>query len=170
MNVSKDQPARMKVHLIKYTIWLALILLLLADGKEKTFLYLLKLLLSFPSLQGDIEPELITFDGFEWVQHNAVSYSMPQWNSSKLLINCHSIYSVEGAEKIQLSQEIVNPGTAKLGPEDFELKKVLGKGGYGKVFQVLSRFIWFPLPFSIFFSAKLKIAQHFSTTKKKAIS
>lgn len=46
------------------------------------------------------------------------------------------IYSVEGTEKIQLSQEIVNPGTAKLGPEDFELKKVLGKGGYGKVFQV----------------------------------
>lgn len=39
-------------------------------------------------------------------------------------------------EKIQLSQEIVNPGTSKLGPEDFELKKVLGKGGYGKVFQV----------------------------------
>lgn len=24
----------------------------------------------------------------------------------------------------------------KLGPQDFELKKVLGKGGYGKVFQV----------------------------------
>lgn len=45
-------------------------------------------------------------------------------------------FRVEGAEKIQLSQEIVNPGTAKLGPEDFELKKVLGKGGYGKVFQV----------------------------------
>lgn len=43
---------------------------------------------------------------------------------------------MEGAEQIQLSQEIVNPGTAKLGPEDFELKKVLGKGGYGKVFQV----------------------------------
>lgn len=49
------------------------------------------------------------------------------------------LYSVEGAEKIQLSQEIVNPGTAKLGPEDFELKKVLGKGGYGKVFQVINR-------------------------------
>lgn len=44
--------------------------------------------------------------------------------------------SVEGSESITLSQEIVNPGTAKLGPEDFELKKVLGKGGYGKVFQV----------------------------------
>lgn len=46
------------------------------------------------------------------------------------------VFSVEGTEKIQLSQEIVNPGTTKLGPEDFELKKVLGKGGYGKVFQV----------------------------------
>lgn len=45
-------------------------------------------------------------------------------------------FSVEGTEKIQLSQDIVNPGHAKLGPEDFELKKVLGKGGYGKVFQV----------------------------------
>jgi p70 ribosomal S6 kinase len=38
-------------------------------------------------------------------------------------------------EEIQLSEEIVNPGR-KLGPQDFELKKVLGKGGYGKVFQV----------------------------------
>lgn len=38
-------------------------------------------------------------------------------------------------ETIQLSEEIVNPGR-KLGPQDFELKKVLGKGGYGKVFQV----------------------------------
>lgn len=46
------------------------------------------------------------------------------------------LFSVEGTEKIQLSQDIVNPGHAKLGPEDFELKKVLGKGGYGKVFQV----------------------------------
>lgn len=47
-----------------------------------------------------------------------------------------SHYRGECTEKIQLSQEIVNPGTSKLGPEDFELKKVLGKGGYGKVFQV----------------------------------
>ncbi len=42
-----------------------------------------------------------------------------------------------------MSQEIVNPGTAKLGPEDFELKKVLGKGGYGKVFQVRIKDILF---------------------------
>uniref|UniRef100_U5EGG3 Ribosomal protein S6 kinase n=1 Tax=Corethrella appendiculata TaxID=1370023 RepID=U5EGG3_9DIPT len=42
----------------------------------------------------------------------------------------------EGSETIQLSEDIVNPGRLKLGPQDFELKKVLGKGGYGKVFQV----------------------------------
>lgn len=31
----------------------------------------------------------------------------------------------------------MNPGLCKrLGPQDFELRKVLGKGGYGKVFQV----------------------------------
>lgn len=42
----------------------------------------------------------------------------------------------DGSETIQLSEENVNPGKIKLGPKDFELKKVLGKGGYGKVFQV----------------------------------
>uniref|UniRef100_A0A182MQL2 non-specific serine/threonine protein kinase n=1 Tax=Anopheles culicifacies TaxID=139723 RepID=A0A182MQL2_9DIPT len=41
----------------------------------------------------------------------------------------------EGSETIPLSEDIVNPGRIKLGPQDFELKKVLGKGGYGKVFQ-----------------------------------
>jgi ribosomal protein S6 kinase beta len=44
---------------------------------------------------------------------------------------------MEETETIQLSEDIVNPpGVRKLGPHDFELKKVLGKGGYGKVFQV----------------------------------
>ncbi|XP_062540348.1 ribosomal protein S6 kinase beta-1-like [Armigeres subalbatus] len=42
----------------------------------------------------------------------------------------------EGSETIPLSAEIVNPDKMKLGPQDFELRKVLGKGGYGKVFQV----------------------------------
>lgn len=44
----------------------------------------------------------------------------------------------EATETIQLSEDIVNLGV-KLGPQDFELKKVLGKGGYGKVFQVTER-------------------------------
>lgn len=43
---------------------------------------------------------------------------------------------MEETETIQLSEDIVNPPGRKLGPQDFELKKVLGKGGYGKVFQV----------------------------------
>ena len=30
----------------------------------------------------------------------------------------------------------MNPGQDRVGPKDFELLKVLGKGGYGKVFQV----------------------------------
>ncbi|KAI6214598.1 hypothetical protein M3Y94_00287300 [Aphelenchoides besseyi] len=38
-------------------------------------------------------------------------------------------------EAIELSENTVNP-TNRVGPADFELLKVLGKGGYGKVFQV----------------------------------
>ncbi|XP_055372944.1 ribosomal protein S6 kinase beta-1 isoform X2 [Condylostylus longicornis] len=52
----------------------------------------------------------------------------------ELSINKHT--EQDGSETIQLSEENVNPGKLKLGPQDFELKKVLGRGGYGKVFQV----------------------------------
>lgn len=55
--------------------------------------------------------------------------------SLKLIIFSH--FSAEGSETILISEENVNPGKIKLGPQDFELKKVLGKGGYGKVFQVI---------------------------------
>ncbi|XP_058466672.1 ribosomal protein S6 kinase beta-2 isoform X2 [Malaya genurostris] len=51
-------------------------------------------------------------------------------------LHIHSDLDAEGSETIPLSEDIVNPGRIKLGPQDFELKKVLGKGGYGKVFQV----------------------------------
>ncbi|KAL4002734.1 Protein kinase domain family protein [Acanthocheilonema viteae] len=39
-------------------------------------------------------------------------------------------------EKIDLDESTVNPPNTRLGPENFQLLKVLGKGGYGKVFQV----------------------------------
>lgn len=57
--------------------------------------------------------------------------------SPDTLIYCsHSLhFSLNDTETIQLTEETVNSGV-KLGPGDFELKKVLGKGGYGKVFQV----------------------------------
>src|SRR5215510_5727384 len=42
----------------------------------------------------------------------------------------------EDLETVQLSEQNVNTGKEKTGHQDFELRKVLGKGGYGKVFQV----------------------------------
>jgi len=40
-------------------------------------------------------------------------------------------------EALELSERTVAPaGGQRAGPQDFELRKVLGKGGYGKVFQV----------------------------------
>lgn len=41
-----------------------------------------------------------------------------------------------GVERLTLNESTVNIGKERVGPKDFELRKVLGKGGYGKVFQV----------------------------------
>uniref|UniRef100_T1IGN1 non-specific serine/threonine protein kinase n=1 Tax=Rhodnius prolixus TaxID=13249 RepID=T1IGN1_RHOPR len=50
--------------------------------------------------------------------------------------NVNEILESDDVETVQLSEQTVNPGKEKTGPQDFELRKVLGKGGYGKVFQV----------------------------------
>ena len=42
-------------------------------------------------------------------------------------------------EMVDLTPESVNQTPEKIGPDSFELLKVLGKGGYGKVFQVRKR-------------------------------
>lgn len=47
--------------------------------------------------------------------------------------------TLEELETVQLTSEVVNQTSEKIGPECFELLKVLGKGGYGKVFQVRKR-------------------------------
>ncbi|XP_036152675.1 ribosomal protein S6 kinase beta-2-like [Myotis myotis] len=39
-------------------------------------------------------------------------------------------------EEVELTESSVNPGPERLGPHCFELLRVLGTGGYGKVFQV----------------------------------
>ncbi|KAJ9596437.1 hypothetical protein L9F63_012521, partial [Diploptera punctata] len=50
--------------------------------------------------------------------------------------NVNAIIESDDLETVQLSEQNVNTGKEKTGPQDFELRKVLGKGGYGKVFQV----------------------------------
>uniref|UniRef100_A0AC34QJ99 Ribosomal protein S6 kinase n=1 Tax=Panagrolaimus sp. JU765 TaxID=591449 RepID=A0AC34QJ99_9BILA len=42
-------------------------------------------------------------------------------------------------ESIELAADIVNPPNIKVGLNDFEMLRVLGQGGYGKVFQVRKR-------------------------------
>ena len=53
----------------------------------------------------------------------------------KLLIYLNVYRSVAGFEEFEVT-ELNAIGNEKIGPGDFELRKVLGKGGYGKVFQV----------------------------------
>lgn len=47
-----------------------------------------------------------------------------------------SMEDSQEVEKIEIQGALVNRGKEKIGPQCFELLKVLGKGGYGKVFQV----------------------------------
>ncbi|KAI5721144.1 hypothetical protein M8J77_016793 [Diaphorina citri] len=50
--------------------------------------------------------------------------------------NPNTIISSDDVITTDISEQNVNTGKEKTGPQDFELRKVLGKGGYGKVFQV----------------------------------
>uniref|UniRef100_A0A8C9WIR8 Ribosomal protein S6 kinase n=1 Tax=Scleropages formosus TaxID=113540 RepID=A0A8C9WIR8_SCLFO len=56
---------------------------------------------------------------------------------------CNGMYALkiiminmDDCEKFEISENSVNKGTESIRPDCFELLRVLGKGGYGKVFQV----------------------------------
>lgn len=45
--------------------------------------------------------------------------------------------NMDDCEKIEISEDNVNQGTENIRPECFELLRVLGKGGYGKVLFII---------------------------------
>uniref|UniRef100_A0A3P8UIH0 non-specific serine/threonine protein kinase n=1 Tax=Cynoglossus semilaevis TaxID=244447 RepID=A0A3P8UIH0_CYNSE len=49
---------------------------------------------------------------------------------------CLRCSNLDDCEKIEISEDNVNQGAENIRPECFHLLRVLGKGGYGKVFQV----------------------------------
>ena len=70
----------------------------------------------------------------------ASSVTNPTQNASGHVVIGGSVESTKQAphviqEELTINETTVNPG-CKVGPVDFDLLKVLGKGGYGKVFQV----------------------------------
>lgn len=65
------------------------------------------------------------------------------WNGYIFISNIlHGLFcfasNMDDCEKFEISENSVNKGTEQIRPECFELLKVLGKGGYGKV-KFLSR-------------------------------
>ncbi|XP_022666618.1 ribosomal protein S6 kinase beta-1-like isoform X2 [Varroa jacobsoni] len=73
------------------------------------------------ALEEDIDDDAIDMEGMETVTKE---------NPNTILMDNPDL------QKIPISADTVNPGKEKVGTKDFELLKVLGKGGYGKVFQV----------------------------------
>ncbi|TRY97170.1 hypothetical protein DNTS_020332 [Danionella cerebrum] len=57
-------------------------------------------------------------------------------NACEYVDQCSGFDFMDDCEKFEISEDSVNQGTEKIRPECFELLRVLGKGGYGKVFQV----------------------------------
>ncbi|KAJ7997114.1 hypothetical protein DPEC_G00225590 [Dallia pectoralis] len=56
---------------------------------------------------------------------------------SEYMEQCSGIeFNMDDCEKFEISENSVNKGTEQICPECFALLRVLGKGGYGKVFQV----------------------------------
>uniref|UniRef100_A0A8C9W9W9 Ribosomal protein S6 kinase n=1 Tax=Scleropages formosus TaxID=113540 RepID=A0A8C9W9W9_SCLFO len=73
----------------------------------------------------DQPEEIVSDDELEETQH------------SECMEQCSGFeFNMDDCEKFEISENSVNKGTESIRPDCFELLRVLGKGGYGKVFQV----------------------------------
>jgi len=78
--------------------------------------------------EGIDDPEEMDVDNDEYTHVPDGQIANPPPSSSYVTDPC--------CEAFELGEFIVNPPNTRVGPNDFQLLKVLGKGGYGKVFQV----------------------------------
>lgn len=66
--------------------------------------------------------------------NNFALESVKKKQATARCIRCCLCSNMDDCEKIEISEDNVNQGTENIRPECFELLRVLGKGGYGKVF------------------------------------
>nr|XP_019950461.1 PREDICTED: ribosomal protein S6 kinase beta-1-like [Paralichthys olivaceus] len=70
-------------------------------------------------------------------EENVSDDEIEQASINDIMDQCSGFeFNMDDCEKIEISEDNVNQGTENIRPECFELLRVLGKGGYGKVFQV----------------------------------
>uniref|UniRef100_A0A672R6K7 Ribosomal protein S6 kinase n=3 Tax=Cyprininae TaxID=2743694 RepID=A0A672R6K7_SINGR len=70
-------------------------------------------------------------------EENVSDDELEEAQISDLMDQCSGFeFNMDDCEKIEISEDNVNQGTENICTECFELLRVLGKGGYGKVFQV----------------------------------
>uniref|UniRef100_A0A671YBQ0 Ribosomal protein S6 kinase n=1 Tax=Sparus aurata TaxID=8175 RepID=A0A671YBQ0_SPAAU len=77
---------------------------------------------------------------FRFEQEHDSLFNCPHYRaySTPISIRCCLCSNMDDCEKIEISEDNVNQGTENIRPECFELLRVLGKGGYGKNFTVVT--------------------------------
>ena len=77
------------------------------------------------------------------IQSVCASVQCVMWKNQVSALCLERLHSnMDDCEKIEISEDNVNQGTENIRPECFELLRVLGKGGYGKV--LMESYLWYP--------------------------